>query len=38
MNVKNVQIGGRKCHVHQFEGKVVLDSELDSKSNYAILN
>jgi hypothetical protein len=26
------------CHVHQFEAEVVLDSELDSKSNSGILN
>jgi hypothetical protein len=38
MHMKNVQIRGRMCHVHQFEGKVVLDPEIDSKSDYAILN
>jgi hypothetical protein len=29
MPQKNVQIGGRTRHVHQFEGKVLMDSELD---------
>jgi hypothetical protein len=32
------QIGGRTCHVRQFEGKVVLDFELDSKSDSWIPN
>jgi hypothetical protein len=34
----NVQIRGCTCPVRQFEGKVVLDSELDSKANSGILN
>jgi hypothetical protein len=28
--MKNVQIRGRTCHVHQFEGMVVLNSELET--------
>jgi collagenase-like PrtC family protease len=31
MNMKNVKIRGRMCPMYQFEGKVVLDSEIDSK-------
>jgi hypothetical protein len=29
MHVKNIQIGGCTRLVHQFEGKVLLDSELE---------
>jgi hypothetical protein len=29
--------GGRTCPVHQFESKVVLDPEIDSKSDSTIL-
>jgi hypothetical protein len=29
---------GRMCHVHQFEGKVILSPEIDSKSDSIILN
>jgi hypothetical protein len=36
--MKNVQIGGRTRHVRQFEGKVVIDPEIDSKSDSAIPN
>jgi hypothetical protein len=28
MHMKNVQIRGRTCHVHEFEDTVVPDSEL----------
>jgi hypothetical protein len=28
--MKNVQIRGRTCLVHQFEGVVILDSELET--------
>jgi hypothetical protein len=38
MHMKNVQIGGCTLPVHQFEGKVVMYSELDSNSDFAILN
>jgi hypothetical protein len=38
MHMKNIQIVGPTCHVHQFEAKVVRYSELDSKSDSAILN
>jgi hypothetical protein len=36
--IYNVQILFGMHHVHQFEAKVVLDDELDSKSNSRILN
>jgi hypothetical protein len=38
MYMKNVQIRCHTCLVHQFEGKMVLDPEIDSKSDYAIPN
>jgi hypothetical protein len=31
MHMKNVQIGGRMCPVHEFEDMVVLNSELETK-------
>jgi hypothetical protein len=34
--MKNIQIGGRACPMRQFKGKVVLDSELDLKSDSVI--
>jgi hypothetical protein len=36
--MKNIQIRCRTHHVHQFESKMVMDSEIDSKSNSAIPN
>jgi hypothetical protein len=30
MHMKNVQIKSRMCHMRQFVGKVVLDSELET--------
>jgi hypothetical protein len=30
MHMKNIQIGGRTCHVHEFEDTVVLHSELET--------
>jgi hypothetical protein len=38
MHMLVTQIGGRTHPIHQFEGKVVLDSELDSKSDCWTLN
>jgi hypothetical protein len=38
MHIKNVQIGGCTPHMHQFEVKVVLYSELDSKLESVISN
>jgi hypothetical protein len=37
-HMKNIQIGGSTRLVCQFEGKVVIDSELNSKSDSGILN
>jgi hypothetical protein len=33
MHMKNVQIRGHMCHVHEFEDMVVLDSELEKSWN-----
>jgi hypothetical protein len=38
MHMEIVQIRGRTLHVHQFECNVVMYSELDSKSDFRILN
>jgi hypothetical protein len=38
MHMKNIQIRGRTHSVPQFQGKVVLDPEIDSKLDSAILN
>jgi hypothetical protein len=38
MYMKNVQIRGHTYHVHQFEGKFIMDSEIDSKLDSSILN
>jgi hypothetical protein len=38
MHMKNVQIGCCTCLVRQFEGKVILDPEIDSKLDSAIPN
>jgi hypothetical protein len=38
MYMYNIQIISHTQPVHQFEGKVVLDSKLDSKSDSEILN
>jgi hypothetical protein len=38
IHMKNVQIEGRTHPVRQFEGRVVLDPEIDLKSDSAILN
>jgi hypothetical protein len=34
--MKNIQIGYRTCSVYQFESKMILDPEIDSKSDSAI--
>jgi hypothetical protein len=33
MHMKNIQIGGRICHMHEFEDMVVLDSKLEKYGN-----
>jgi hypothetical protein len=33
MHMKNIQIGGHTCHVHEFEDTVVLNSELEKAWN-----
>jgi hypothetical protein len=38
MYMKNVQIGYGTHLVHQFKDKVILDPEIDSKSDSIILN
>jgi hypothetical protein len=38
MHMKNVQIGYGTHLVHQFKDKVILDPEIDSKSDSIILN
>jgi hypothetical protein len=30
MHMKNIQIRGHTCHVHEFENMVVMDSELET--------
>jgi hypothetical protein len=37
MHMKNIQNRGRMCHVCQFEGKMVLDPNIDLKSDSTIL-
>jgi hypothetical protein len=34
MHIKNVQIGVRPCHMHQFEDKFIMDSELETNMRY----
>jgi hypothetical protein len=38
MHMKNDKINGCTYYVHQFEVKVILDLEIDSKLEYVILN